>query len=150
MMLYGAVRDEGVMQKVAGGLLDKAEQMVENGFDRLSGKGALVHNSPYVGVGALVGGLTNDGNRAAGTLGGAAGGYLGTLASDLGILAALNKLTTIKNPNLLPKYPCLGILAIEALGSAGGGYLGGKLGAKLDSATGDHITKGVNKLLGRE
>lgn len=147
MMLYDTIRNEGAMQKAAGDWLGKAEQAVENGFDRLSGKGALAAASPYVGIGGLIGGLTNDGNRAAGALGGAAGGYLGAVASDVGLLAAQ---LASKKPNLLTKYPYLGLLASGAIGSTGGGYLGGKLGAKLDSATGDHLTKWTNKLLGRD
>ena len=146
-MLYDTIRNEGAMQKEAGDWLSKADQLVGNGFDRLSRHGALVASSPHLGLGALVGGLTNDGNRAAGAIGGAAGGYIGAGVADLGLLALA---LAGKKTHLLTKLPHLSFLASGALGNVAGSYLGGKLGAKFDRATGSNITHGVNKLLGRE
>lgn len=81
-------------------------------------------------IGALVGGLTNDGNWAAGTVG---GGALGAL---IGRLAPAQ--------HFLPLYKVSPLsagltTAISLAGQAGAGAVGGKLGAMLDKATGNHL-----------
>lgn len=118
MMLYDTIRNEGAMQKAA---------MTLNVLGTAAGEGG--------GLGAL----TNDGNRAAGALGGAVGAPLAMLASG----RLLDKL------NIAPGGT--GAMFTSFVGAPlAGGYLGGKLGAKLDSATGSNLTKLINKLLGRD
>lgn len=118
-MLYDTIKNEGAMQKAAG-------------VDYTPLAGAM-------GAGGGIGALTNDGNRAAGALGGA-----------VGLPAVYHAITKLPFMQALWDKNRNAAAWMLALGSAGGGYLGGKLGAKIDSATGNHLTQWTNKLLGRE
>lgn len=176
-MLYDTIRNEGAMQKAASAtgtasqfgirdiakvmgndlrdkalnVADKANTLADQGMAFLERKGGLAGvTSPFAGIGGLVGAATNDGNRAAGALGGSVGGALGSMASLGGlswVLSAIDRLGG-KIPGAMTK-PLTGV-AIGGLSSLAGGYGGGKLGAYLDRKTGSNLTKWTNKLLGRD
>ena len=82
------------------------------------------------GVGAFVGGLTNEGNRAAGAAG---GGALGSVVGKV-VPTVLSSKMFSKNP-----WSAGAMSALSLLAQAGAGWEGGRLGAKIDKATGNHL-----------
>lgn len=94
MVLYCTIKTEGAMQKAASGLL-----------------------------GGAIGGLTNEGNRVAGALGGAAGDVLSNYIADDAV-----------GP--------LGSALLRSLAS----YGTGRLGAMLDKKYGNPIANGAGKV----
>lgn len=102
---------------------------------------SLADNALLGTFGGGLGAATNDGNRAAGAIGGGIGSILAPkLAVMLGRAVGMDKA-----PDVLQGIAGLGVLGMPIPG----GYFGGKLGAKIDQHFGNPVTKTVNKLLGR-
>lgn len=102
-------------------------------WKRISNRSAM----SGAGIGSLVGGLTNDGNRAAGALG---GGTAGAIAGKF-VPSVLSSKIFSKSP-----WSSGAMTALSLLAQAGAGWEGGRLGAKIDKANGNHLANLTGKV----